>query len=298
MHAATLRVTGTDPGARAVVRKSGPKRWHATVIRSDGTEDDPSLAAGMPGPARTVGARGAWLPMMRASVHGVNGAFINTPQLALRPLADSHGDIESWQARADLPWHWRSQGSPNDLAMITLHRSPVSSTAICGALRGAFRLGLANGADPEQLKRISALQEMCEGAPWEDVAERYGPEHATAAGAVVGSFFGKAFRGLKKVVKAVAKPALSLVPGGGLASAALSMASPSLKKSVAKQKHAPPELRAAPAQLAQQARVAPGPIAQAPGVPQFLPYPYPLPYPVPSGAFETRRGVAWPPPGG
>lgn len=303
LHAATLRVTGADPGARAVVRKSGPKRWHATVIRSDGTEDDPSLKAGMPGPARTVGARGAWLPMMRGSVHGVNGAYINTPQLALRPLADSHGEIESWQARSDLPWHWRGGSSPSDVAMVTLHRSPVSSTAICGALRGAFDLALANDADPEQLKRISALREMCEGAPWEDVADRYGPEHATAAGALVGSFFGKAFRSLKKVAKNVVKPlakgALSFVPGGGLASAALSMASPSLKKSVAKQQHAPPQLRAPQAQLAPPARVAPGPLHQPPGAPQFLPYPYPLPYPVPAGwgAAETSRGIAWPPTG-
>lgn len=297
LHAATLRVTGQDPGARAVVRKSGPKRWHATVIRSDGTEDDPSLAAGMPGPARTVGIRGAWLPGMRPSRHGVGGAFINTPQLALRPLADSHGEIESWQARADLPWHWRPTGeSPADLAMVTLHRSPVSSTAICGAVRGAFKMGLANGSDPEQLKRLSALCELCEGEPWEEVAERYGPEHATAAGAIVGSFFGKAFRSLKKVVKPLAKGALSIVPGGQLASAALSMASPALKKSVAKQKHAPPKLRAAPAELAPP-RVAPGPLHQPPGAPHFLPYPYPLPYPVPWGAGGTSSGVAWPPTG-
>lgn len=301
LHAATLRVTGKDPGARAVVRKSGPKRWHATVIRSDGSEDDPSLAAGMPGPARTVGIRGAWLPAMRASSHGVHGAFINTPQLALRPLADSHGEIESWQARADLPWHWRPSGNtPSDLAMVTLHRSPVSSTAICGAVRGAFQMGLVNGADPEQLKRLSALAELCEGAPWEEVAERYGAEHATAAGAIVGSFFGKAFKGLKNVVKKVAKPlakgALSFVPGGGLASAALSMASPALKKSVAKQQHAPPQLRATPAQLARPA-VAPSVFHQPPGVPQFLPYPYPLPYPVPGwGAPSSGSpGVAWPP---
>jgi len=302
LHAATLRVTGHDPGARAVVRKSGPKRWHATVIRSDGSEDDPSLAAGMPGPARTVGIRGAWMPFMPGRAgHGVNGAFINTPQLALRPLSDSHGEIESWQARADLPWHWRPTGAanPSDVAMVTLHRSPVSSTAICGAVRGAFQIGLANGADPEQLKRLSALQEMCEGASWEDVAERYGAEHATAAGAIVGSFFGKAFRSLKKVVKKVAAPiakgALSFVPGGGLASAALSMASPALKKSVAKQKHAPPQLRAAalpPPRAAAPAAALPRP----PGVPQQTPVIVNV-YPPPA-AGGASSGVAWPPAGG
>lgn len=308
LRAARLRVTGEDPGAIAEVRKTGPKRWHATVTRSDGSEDDPSVDAGMPGPGN-VGILGAWLPSMRGGSHGVHGAFINTPQLALRPIADSHGEIESWQARTDLPWHWRPRAgsaTPADLAMVTLHRSPVSSQAICGAARGAFKLGLANGCDPEQLKRLSALCELCEGAPWEDVAERYGAEHATAAGAIVGSFFGKAFKALGKVVKKVAAPiaktALSFVPGGNLASAALSMAAPALKKSVAKQQHAPPQLRQPQAIIRPlapqpvQMRPAPAPPQQQQSGPQFLPYPYPLPYPVPGwgGGSERGPGVAWP----
>lgn len=307
LHAATLRVTGRDPNAVAEVRKTGPKRWHATVYRHNGAEDDPSLKAGMPGPAN-VGLRGAWLPAMRDhGVHGVGGAFINTPQLAMRPLSADGENIDSWQARVDLPWSWRpppGSQKPSDIAMVTLHRSPVSSQAICGAARGAFKLGLANGCDPEQLKRLSALCELCEGAPWEDVAARYGAEHATAAGAVVGSFFGKAFKKLGKVAKGVAKgalkiaaPALSLVPGGGLASAALSMATPALKKSVAKQQHAPPALRRPEAIIQPRAPVVQQlhPLQQG-QQPQFLPYPYPLPYPVPWGAVsDATPGMAWPP---
>jgi hypothetical protein len=176
--------------------------------------------------------------------------------------------------------------------MGALHRSPVSSTAICGAARGAFEIGLANGADPEQLKRLSAICELCQGASWEEVAESYGPEHATAAGAIVGSFFGKAFKGLKKVVKKagkvvapLAKAGLSMVPGGGLASAALSMADPLLKRSLAKQKHAPPQLRHAPAIVRPSAPV----LQQAP---QFLPYPYPLPYPLPGWGAAAAPSAA------
>lgn len=45
--AAELRVTGEDPGATAVVKKSGPRRWHAIVKRSDGSFEDPSKDAGM-----------------------------------------------------------------------------------------------------------------------------------------------------------------------------------------------------------------------------------------------------------
>lgn len=305
LRAARLRVTGEDPGARAVVRQSGPKRWHATVIRSDGSEDDPSIDAGMPGPARTVGIRGSWLPLMQQSVHGV-GSYINTPSLALRPVADRHGMPESWQARADLPWHWWPTGTPQELAMVTLHRSPISSQAVVGALLGARALGIAAGdVDPENLKRLSALADACEGASWEEIAEDYGPEHANAAQAVVGSFFGKAFKKLGKIAKGAVKlaaPALSLIPGGSLATAAFNAASPALRKAVMKQKHVPAAqrqpvrvspMRAAPAPRPLAPRAAPAP-APAAGV-QFLPYPYPLPYPVPGWPGASEPGVAWPP---
>jgi len=297
LRAARLRVTGEDPGARAVVRKTGAKRWHATVIRSDGTEDDPSLDAGMPG--RRNGAAAPVVPRM-PGVHGV-GTYIDMPQLALRPVSDRDGQLESWQARADLPWHAAPPGdAASDIAMVTLHRSPVSSQAIVGAVRGAFRVGLLNGADPEQLKRLSALADACEGASWEEIAETYGPVHAAAAEQVVGSFFGKALRGIKKVAKGVVKPlakaALSAVPGGGLVTAAFNAASPALKKSVLKQKHVKPSSRE-PVQVV-PVRAAPraaAPVA-APGAgQQWLPYPYPLPYPVPCwGAANEAPGTAWP----
>lgn len=306
LHAATLRVTGADRGAKAVVRKSGPRRWHATVIRSDGSEDDPSLAAGMPGRSRSVGAQGPWLPLMFPAQSGVHGTFVNRPQLALRPVASRGGQVEAWQARADLPWHFEHGSNAQDVAMVSLHRSPVSSQAIVGALRGAWRLGLENGADPDHLARVSALAEACEGASWEELAERYGPEHATAAGQLVEGFFGKALKklgkGLKKVAKGAVKfaaPALSLVPGGGLAAAAFNAASPLLKKSVSRQAHKPAAFRA-PVQVSPvRAAAAPRAAAPAPGGggTQWLPYPYPLPYPVPGwggGTGGAGPGQAWP----
>lgn len=248
LRAARLRVTGEDPGAIAEVRKSGAKRWHATVTRSDGSEDDPSLDAGMPGPARVLGYRGAWIPVMHPSVHGV-GSFIATPHLALRPVADRHGQVEAWQARADLPWHWHPGNNPGDLAMVTLHQSPVSDQAIVGAVRGAFKLGCASRmAHPDHLKRMSAIEDAVSGASWEEIAETYGPDHADAAGVIVGSFFGKAFKKLGKVAKGglkfvtknpLGKLVTSAIPGAGLATAAFNMASPALKKSVVKQKHLP-----------------------------------------------------------
>ena len=307
LKAAQLRVTGEDPDAVAEVRRSGENRWHAVVIRGDGTEDDPSLDAGMPSPGRRQGVHGAVLPIMFPArpgngVNGEVGTFVASPQLALRPLLDRAGQVESWQARADLPWHWLPGKSPTDIAMSSLHQSPVSDQAIVGAVMGAWELGLANGeANPEHLRRLAAIADACNGYPWEELVERYGQEHATAAGAVVGSFFGKAFKGLKKLGKGalklaapIAKAGLSFVPGGSLASSALSMASPLLKKHVAKGKHLPPAQRALALQQG------PAPQFGGGGGPQFLPYPYPLPYPVPGwggGASSYTPGTAWPPRG-
>ena len=46
-RASELRVCGEDPGARAIAYKSGPRMWHAVVLRGDGTIEDPSLILGM-----------------------------------------------------------------------------------------------------------------------------------------------------------------------------------------------------------------------------------------------------------
>lgn len=264
LKAAQLRVTGEDPGARAVVRKSGEKRWHAIVQRSDGSIDDPSIDAGMLNPQ---GVHGAHVRPLPNAVHGV-GTYINTPQLALRPVADRWGQLESWQARADLPWHWAPGNSPADLAMVTLHRSPVSDQAVVGALRGAIRLGCVSGnADPENLKRLSAIADACEGCDYEDLEDLYGPEHAAAASQIVSGFFGKAFKKLGKIAKGagkfitknpIAKMATSFIPGAGLATAAFNAASPAFKKSVQKQKHVPAPQRQ-PLIVSRQSSVAPSP---------------------------------------
>lgn len=279
-HAASLRATGEDPGARAVVRKSGPKRWHAIVQRSDGTVDDPSLDAGMPGPGRKVGVHGAAIPVMFARKHDV-GSYVPRPQLALRPIVDQHGFPEAWQARADLPWHWQTGKSPGDVAMASLHSSPVSSQAIIGACVGAIELGEASGfSHDDHLERMAAIADACDGASWEDLADEYGEDHADAAGQIVGSFFGGVFKDLKRAVTHPADivrhplntlaipfggkhlvrrvlrtkgamPAISravqFVPGvGPVASAALDAATPALKQAYAQRAHLPPQMRQMP----------------------------------------------------
>lgn len=261
-HAASLRATGKDRGARAIVKRSGPDKWHAVVRRSDGEIEDPSTAAGMPG--RGMGTRPVLPLMPRAS--GINGAFdVMRPHLALRPVYDSQGQPEAWQARADLPWHYTPGKSPGDIALASLHASPVSDQAIVGACNGAIQYAAANrGAlRGHDVQRIAAIRDACDGCSWEELAAMYGPEHATAAGAVVGSFFGS----LKKFVKKAAKPlskatkavfpvqhfatkhwkqGAQLAPGGKLALQAYDMASPTLRRLMRTQKHRPPTQRGMP----------------------------------------------------
>lgn len=267
-HAASLRVTGEDRGARAVVRKSGPKRWHVVVRRSDGSIDDPSIEAGMPAPGRRVGIRGAVQPPMSRHVSGVNGTYIARPELAIRPFPGIRNEPEAWQARGDLPWHYAPGRSPVDVAMVSLHRTPISDQALVGVCQGCIKLGESSGmASDDDLDRFAAIRDMVEGASYEEIEREYGRDHADAASHVVGSFFGKIFKAAKSAVTAplkvakvipgvshalkfatspIARTALNFVPGvGPIASMALKSASPMLRDLVHSGRHLPPASRPA-----------------------------------------------------
>lgn len=217
-HAASLRHTGEDPGAHAIVTKSGPKRWHAIVRRSDGSIDDPSREAGMGAPR---GVHGACVRGMNPPA-SVSGAYAVRPQIAMRPVRGAY------QARADMPWQWKEQldekPSATDIAMSTLHTAPVASTALVGALDGACQLAIAGGyADPEHISRLSCLADACEGHSYDELAEVYGEEHANAARQIVGSFFGSIFKAVTAPIRAVTHlpiirnvmPFAKLIPGIG-----------------------------------------------------------------------------------
>jgi hypothetical protein len=262
-HAASLRATGEDPDATAIVRRSGPKRWHAIVRRGDGSIDDPSRTAGMGQPQ---GVLGASLPLMYTRPSAiVGGTYIVRPAIALR------GFRGKAQARADMPWHWKEhledKPTPTDYAMATLHSSPLASTALVGAIDGACRLAIAGGyADPEHIKRLNAIADMIQGADARDVATLYGVEHALAGCEVVGSFFGKIAKGASSLAKVVpggslalklasgplGKKALQFIPGiGPIASSALELA-PGALKALQKGGGAAPSRGAVPAAAAAQ----------------------------------------------
>lgn len=226
-QAASLRVTGEDPDATAIVYKSGPKRWHAVVQRGDGSIDDPSKRAGMGQPAQLIGAA---LPLMYTAPSAVvGGAYIVRPAIALR------GFRGAAQARADMPWHWREhledKPKPSDYAMATLHTAPLASTALVGAIEGALELAIAGGyAHPAHISRLAAIADAVEGIPLDEIAQCYGDEHAAAAEqAVVGMFGGLAkglMKGAGKIIKApMASKLVRFVPGiGPVASTALDIA--------------------------------------------------------------------------
>ena len=72
LRAASLRSTGEDPYAQAIVYRSGPKRWHAVVQRGDGNIEDPSEMAGMRAAQAYVGSAAPIIARMpRSAVLGV-----------------------------------------------------------------------------------------------------------------------------------------------------------------------------------------------------------------------------------
>lgn len=240
-HAASLRHTGEDPGAKAIVYQSGPMRWHAVVQRSDGSIDDPSRWAGMGqgvsgvggfdvvgmiDPA-TYGVMGAAVPLMYAPSTNEVGAYIVKPQIAMTPV---RGQI---QARADLPWMWREHvddpPTASDYAMTILHTAPLASTALTGCLDGAVRFAETVGFScDEHLDKLAAISDRAAGIPYHELANAYGHEIAQRAEEVVGSLFGGLGRMLKKVASplaSIASKAVQFVPGvGPLASTAIDQA--------------------------------------------------------------------------
>lgn len=209
-HAASLRASGQDPGAKAIVKRSGPKLWHAVVQRSNGTIDDPSREAGMR--SRTA-SRAATIPHLPSQgVSGDEGLF---PTLAMRPKFDGSGAIVGWDGRADIPWHHSPADWGDTPAMVALHSAPLASQAIVGALRGAVRTNdLIELADQQTLDLADGIADAFEGADWSELAGLYGEEAADGIAEVVGAFWDD--------IADVASKAVQFIPGvGPIASTAI-----------------------------------------------------------------------------
>jgi hypothetical protein len=229
-HAASLRTSGEDPGARAVVRRSGPNTWHAVVQRSDGTVDDPSKRAGMPSRGDRLAGAPTCPPMCATNCqvkHTIGGhsigAYLVRPSIAVRPIFD-----KGFQARVDIPWFHDKKGepTPTDIAMATLHANPVAHTALTGAIEGACRLGVLGGyAHKNHIDRLCCIADAVEGASYSQLARVYGPEHAHAAQQYVSGFFDDLGKIVKNVVAPIASKVVQFIPGvGPIASTAIDVA--------------------------------------------------------------------------
>ncbi len=149
-EAASLRVTGVDPGARAIVRRSGPKRWHAVVERSSGEIIDPSRWAGMAGRPGVHGVDVIPAPRYMASVDPLTRGLVS-PRVAINLVPWRH----SWAGRVDVPM------GDAALASSGYHANPEE--ALLRALKGAAVVGGACGADEECMLRVAGIHDMLLG---------------------------------------------------------------------------------------------------------------------------------------
>ncbi len=203
-HAASLRATGEDPGARAIVQKSGPNRWHAVVERSSGSIDDPSRAAGMGsgvnGAGGYVGAGSPiWLPM-------------NEKQLTVAAYPLRRGPRPGFLARVDLPdhgldWHWSN-----------MFAAPTVQGAVIGAVQTARAMAYgAHEVRDRDLHVLGALQALMSGCGPDELADEMdgagvvGVDSVLGDAMQVGSFlssvggfsFGSVTRSLSRAVSPI-----------------------------------------------------------------------------------------------
>jgi hypothetical protein len=157
-HAGSLRASGRDPGARAIVKKSGPKRWHAIVQRSDGSIEDPSAHAGMYSVSGVDGVMlGAAAPITQAM--SADGRMC----LALCPTRDRRHPLVFF-TRIDAPdrlepWDWSSMSADANPA-----HSIVKAIKTVRAVAG-------DDMEPEDDARLAAVHDLVLGADPEEVGD-------------------------------------------------------------------------------------------------------------------------------
>ena len=221
--AASMRATGQDPDAKAVVRRSGPGNWHAYVERGDGSERDPSVEAGM-GQGRVHGIGAAVVPYMFAPPAGVSG--LGRPAIALRRIITPRGNV-GFDARVDIPM------SSTDMAVSTLERRRVASQAVIGAIMGACYASEAAGTgDVDHMSKLYAIAGILDGEDPRELVRVLGRSAVVGAipflqtmGSAVGSDVGFSFGKFLKVFEPLASTVVSFIPGvGPIAKGAMDLA--------------------------------------------------------------------------
>lgn len=166
-HSASLRASGEDPEAKAVVVKSGPNRWHAIVQRSNGKLEDPSRMAGMPHSVVGVVSGGIEVPPEDwCACPAVVPAMHEQGKSAIA----MHRTVSGvWLGRADIPIH----NTP--YALSAMHGSRMPSRSVIGAINAV--LGWSSAArvlGKRHLARMTALAGLCDGHDPRDIAQACG----------------------------------------------------------------------------------------------------------------------------
>lgn len=175
-YASELRAKGIDPKARAIVRRSGPERWHCLVRRGNGSIEDPSIAAGMRGKQDVAPARDQHLRAGDVALH-----------VAKWPGVGMLG-------RADLPLSDYQSASHYALAQDPM--SALCEAAISGACNGMLL------SDHEDGAKLGALASIFGGVPIDEAEENWG-------GVEVGSIFSKIAHAVTAPVQAAIAPVAS-----------------------------------------------------------------------------------------
>lgn len=156
-HAASLRATGRDSGARAVVSKSGPQRWHAWVLRSDGSKEDPSKAAGM-SHSVSGGPVGGAAPLNQPM--SADGRLC----LAICPQPGDPQHARIWFVRCDAP----DRCEPFDWSVMSAHTDP--RRALLHAITG-MRTVAGDDLDGEDEAKLMVVNDLLLGADPIEIAD-------------------------------------------------------------------------------------------------------------------------------
>ena len=167
-HAASLRASGVDPKARAVVYKSGPNLWHAITQRGDGSLQDPSQTAGM---RVRPGSPTQGIPPAVAGSITVVGGDGATPTVALRQAPAGY-----WVARTDLPM--TSGPLAQQGGTLAVRKSAVTPAKALGdcCLGAAVLGGASRYTEREPLDKLYALAGLLRGDGARSVANVVGRE--------------------------------------------------------------------------------------------------------------------------
>lgn len=186
--AAEMRLRG-DPEAAAIVRRSGPSRWHALVRTGAGELVDPSRWAGMGKTKRELRGSSIQSPMARPG----EGAA------AVLPLA------RGWAARTDLPI--------DGAHVCGMSWGMTPEEALLLSARGAALAGEENGFPRSDIEGVEEILAGLCGDVQEESTVGFLDSLLSAAGNVA------------KAALPIASAALPFVPGvGPIAAAALPMA--------------------------------------------------------------------------